>query len=98
MRQTDGALRALDGDALPLLGGVDGNGPLRLGRERTTGDDTMLELWEGQFHDNSLDFTRRMTGPSRAQFPQQHAADGNSAANFLQPLTGIFGVDRQLGC
>ena len=60
--QADGALRVLDGDARPLLGGVDGNGRFRFGGERTTGQDTLRVLWEGTFHDNSLDFSRRMTG------------------------------------
>jgi hypothetical protein len=60
--QVDGAVRVLDGDAHPLLGGVDGNGRFRFGGERTTGPDTLRVLWEGKFHDNSLDFTRRMTG------------------------------------
>ena len=60
--QADGALGVLDGDAHPLLGGVDGNGRFRFGGERTTGQDILRVLWEGKFHDNSLDFARRMTG------------------------------------
>jgi hypothetical protein len=34
--QADGALKVLNGDAHPLLGGVDGNGRFRFGAERTT--------------------------------------------------------------
>jgi hypothetical protein len=62
VRQADGALKVLDSDAHPLLGGVDGDGRFRFGVERTTGQDTLRVLWEGKFHDSSLDFTRRMTG------------------------------------
>src|SRR5262249_23162025 len=62
VEQADGALRVLDGDAHPLLGGVDGNGRFRFGGGRTTGQDTVRVLWEGKFNENSLDFTKRMTG------------------------------------
>jgi len=61
VQQADGTLRVLDGDAHPLLGGVDGNGRFRFGAERTTGQVTLRVLWEAKFHDNSLDFTRRIT-------------------------------------
>jgi hypothetical protein len=60
--QTDGALKVLNGDAYPLLGGVDGNGRFRFGAERAAGRDTLRVLWEGRFNSNSLNFTRRMTG------------------------------------
>ena len=60
--QADGALKVVDGDAHPLLGGVDGDGRFRFGAERTTGQDTLRVLWEGKFHGNSFDFTKRVTG------------------------------------
>lgn len=41
--------------------GVDGNGRFRFSAERTTGQVTLRVLWEAKFHDNSLDFTRRIT-------------------------------------
>jgi hypothetical protein len=59
--QADGALNVSDGDAHPLLGGVDGDGRFRFGAVRITGQDTLRVLWEGKFHGDSLDFTRRMT-------------------------------------
>jgi hypothetical protein len=60
--QSDGALSVLDGDARALVGGVDANGRFRFGAQRAAGQDTLRVLWEGTFHDNALDFTRRITG------------------------------------
>jgi hypothetical protein len=44
-----------------LLGGVDSEGRFRFGAEKTAGQDTLRVLWEGTFHNDSLDFTRRLT-------------------------------------
>jgi hypothetical protein len=58
--ETDGALKASDGNA--WLGGVDGDGRFRFGGEISTGQDTVRVLWEGRFYKNSLSFTKRVTG------------------------------------
>ena len=61
MAHANGALKVIDGDAHPLLGGVDSEGRFRFGAEKTAGQDTLRVLWEGTFHNDSLDFTRRLT-------------------------------------
>jgi hypothetical protein len=57
--EADGALKVFDGGAQASMGGVDSNGRFRFGTERTTGDTTLRDLWEGDF--NSEGFTRRMS-------------------------------------
>lgn len=59
--QSGGSLTVSDGSAGPLVGGVNSSGRFRFGVERTTGQDALRMLWEGQFNDNSVDFTRRLT-------------------------------------
>lgn len=81
--QSDGALKVVDGDAHPLLGGVDGNGRFRFGAERVAGQDTLRLFWEGKFRDNSLDFTRRMTVLS--------------GANVLN-TTQLMGTAQRISC
>jgi hypothetical protein len=57
--QTDGALKVFNGST--FIGGVDDDGRFRFGSERVTGQDTLRVLWEGTFHDSSMEFKQRTT-------------------------------------
>jgi hypothetical protein len=60
--ETDGALQVvLDFEHTKLAGRVDSDGSFRFGGESTVAQDTLLNMWEGTFHNNSLTFTRRST-------------------------------------
>jgi hypothetical protein len=60
--QTDGALQVVLGfEHSKLSGRVDSDGSFRFGGESTVAQDTLLNMWEGTFHNKSLSFTRRST-------------------------------------
>jgi hypothetical protein len=60
--ETDGALQVVVGfEHTKLAGRVDSDGSFRFGGESTVAQDTLLNLWEGTFHNNSLTFMRRST-------------------------------------
>jgi len=59
--QTNGALKVENGGASTMTGSVDRNGRFFFGAESVTGQDTLRVLWEGTFHESSLDFKRRVT-------------------------------------
>jgi len=57
-----GALQLVLGfEHTKLAGRVDSDGSFCFGGESTVAQDTLLNLWEGTFHNNSLTFTRRST-------------------------------------
>jgi hypothetical protein len=60
--QTNGALQVVLGfEHAKLSGRVDSDGRFRFGGESTVAQDTLLTMWEGTFHKDSLNFTRRTT-------------------------------------
>ena len=64
--ETDGVLQvAISFEHTKLAGRVDSDGSFRFGSESTFARDTLRNLWEGTFQNNSLTFTRRSTLLSR---------------------------------